>query len=193
MQCGIRSLNYSKTGKRFSIHETEYLSHITVLHQEIVLICSPQHDLIVDLGGIKGRIPRCEGALGIEEGWTRDIALIARVNKPVCFLITGFENSAEGPVALLSRRAVQQKALACLTGSLRPGDIIDAVVTHLEPFGAFVDIGPAKQTVFLKASKNRQPSKSVGGFCFILIQRHLYRVDNTFPFGRSVRRGSHAR
>lgn len=106
-----------------------------------VLICSPQHDLIVDLGGIKGRIPRCEGALGIEEGWTRDIALIARVNKPVCFLITGFENSAEGPVALLSRRAVQQKALACLTSSLRPGDIIDAVVTHLEPFGAFVDIG----------------------------------------------------
>ena len=44
------------------------------------LVCDAEHNLIVDLGGIKGVIPREEGALGIREGTARDIALISRVN-----------------------------------------------------------------------------------------------------------------
>ena len=106
-----------------------------------VLLCSAQHDLTVDLGCMPGRIPRAEGALGIESGATRDIALLSRVNKIVSFLITGFEEGPDGMQAVLSRRAVQQKAHEHFAQTLSPGDIIDAVVTHLEPFGAFVDIG----------------------------------------------------
>ena len=74
------------------------------------LVCDTEHNLIVDLGGIKGVIPREEGALGIREGTVRDIALISRVNKPVSFLITALTENSEGQViAMLSRRMAQKK------------------------------------------------------------------------------------
>ena len=44
-------------------------------------------------------------------------------------------------VPRLSRRRAQRAALDAMLSGLRPGQIIPAVVTHLEPFGAFVDIG----------------------------------------------------
>ena len=44
-------------------------------------LCTTNHDLIVDFGFCKGIIPRLEGAIGMEDGSTRDIALISRVNK----------------------------------------------------------------------------------------------------------------
>ena len=104
-------------------------------------VCDSQHNLVVDLGGMKGLIPREEAALGIEEGSTRDIAIISRVNKPVCFIITGFSTDEQGEeIALLSRRIVQQRCLEEFVRALRPGDIIEGRITHLEPFGCFVDI-----------------------------------------------------
>lgn len=107
------------------------------------LICDGEHNLIVSLGGgIRGVIPREEGALGMEDGSTRDIALISRVGKPVCFQVTGFRKSADGgAVPLLSRRMVQQQCMRDYISSLLPGQVIPARVTHLEPFGCFVDIG----------------------------------------------------
>ena len=45
------------------------------------------------------------------------------------------------PVALLSRRAAQQQAQEELLSRVRPGDVLDARITHLESFGAFADIG----------------------------------------------------
>ena len=106
------------------------------------LVCDASHNLLVDLGGIKGMIPRIEGALGIEEGYTRDIAILSRVNKPVCFKILSLtEDSAGAPMAVLSRRAVQQECMERYISQLSPGDVIPAKVTHMEPFGAFVDIG----------------------------------------------------
>ena len=44
-----------------------------------VIMCDSEHNLIVNLGCMKGVIPRTEGAIGIAEGYTRDIALISRV------------------------------------------------------------------------------------------------------------------
>lgn len=105
-------------------------------------VCSAEHDLIFDLGGVRGVIPRTEGALGIENGKTRDIAIISRVNKPVCFRIIGFSHDQSGRLtALCSRRAVQEECTARYLNTLRPGDVIPAVVTHLETFGCFADIG----------------------------------------------------
>ena len=49
-------------------------------------VCDSSHNLIVDLAGIKGIIPREEGAIGIKDGSVRDIAVISRVNRPVCFV-----------------------------------------------------------------------------------------------------------
>lgn len=102
------------------------------------LRCDRAHNLIVDLGGRNGVIPRNEAALGISEGTTREIAILSRVGNPVSFLVS--EVLPDGS-ALLSRRAAQEAALEHLMASLRPGDVIPAVVTHLEPFGAFVDVG----------------------------------------------------
>lgn len=107
-----------------------------------VLLCDAEHNLVVDLGIMKGIIPREEGAIGIKDGKTRDIALISRVGKPVCFVITDFSIDYMGrKYALLSRREAQQKCLNYVLENMRVGDIIDARITHLESFGAFCDIG----------------------------------------------------
>ena len=107
-----------------------------------VLLCDREHNLHVDLGAVRGIIPRIEGAVGIDDGSVRDIALISKVNKSVCFTVLGFQKDIyNNSLAILSRRAVP---LGCLSGylnKLEHGDIIDARVTHLEKFGAFIDIG----------------------------------------------------
>lgn len=104
-------------------------------------ICDNEHNLIVDLGVIKGIIPKDECAIGIDDGSTKDIAIISKVNKPVCFYITGFEEDQNNnTIAILSRKAVQNDALKNYVHHLKKGDVINAKVTHLEPFGAFVDV-----------------------------------------------------
>jgi len=106
------------------------------------IICDNKHNLIVDLGTIKGIIPREEGALGIKEGLVKDIAIISKVNKPVCFVINRFEKDISGnQMAVLSRRYAQELCLKNYILKLIPGDIIPAKITHLERFGAFADIG----------------------------------------------------
>lgn len=99
--------------------------------------CDAQHNLIVALEGMTGIMPREECALGIDTGQTREIAILSRVGKPVCFQVQRIEQQT----AYLSRRSAQQQALRHLMTRRRPGDIIDVRVTHLEPFGAFVDAG----------------------------------------------------
>ena len=106
------------------------------------IICDNEHNLIVDLKCMRGIIPREEGALGIREGTVRDIAIISRVNKPVCFVVTDFIRDAAGRItAVLSRRKAQERCLAQYISGLTRGDVIDVRITHLEPFGAFADIG----------------------------------------------------
>ena len=104
-------------------------------------VCDAEHNMHVDLGCMKGIIPRSEGAIGIESGATRDIALISRVGKPVCFKITKIDETGSEPLAILSRKAAQEEADREYVSKLTPGDIIGARVTHLEQFGCFVDIG----------------------------------------------------
>lgn len=113
----------------------------TVLEARAVL-CDAEHNLHVDMPCMEGIIPYYEGAIGIAEGTTRDIALISRVSKPVCFTVTGFEHGPDGVRrAVLSRRDAQDKCRLSYLESLRCGDIIPARVTRLETFGAFCDIG----------------------------------------------------
>ena len=104
------------------------------------IMCDSNHNLIVDLGIGKGVIPKNEGALGIESGRTRDIALISRVNKPVCFKVHSL-GAAQGSHIILSRRAAQEECVVNFVSYLCAGDIIKTRVTHLEQFGAFTDIG----------------------------------------------------
>ncbi len=105
-------------------------------------VCDRDHNLIVNLGCMRGIIPRDEGAIGISEGEVRDIALISRVGKPISFTVDEIRTDGSGvPFAMLSRRRAQEKCRKEYICSLVPGDIITARVTHLESFGAFCDIG----------------------------------------------------
>ena len=114
----------------------------TILEARAIL-CDNRQNLIVDLNGIRGVIPREEAAIGsVADGQVRDIAIITRVGKPVCFKVLGIEYSPDGvPEVMLSRRAAQEEAQRAWVMKLRSGDIIDARITHFEPFGCFVDIG----------------------------------------------------
>ncbi len=106
------------------------------------VICDSSHNLVVDCGCMRGLIPREEGAIGMNDGSVRDIAVISRVNRPVCFLVTGFQKNEDGKtIALLSRRAAQELCMKEYVSTLVPGDIVNARITHLETFGAFADIG----------------------------------------------------
>lgn len=131
-----------------------------------VLLCDKEHNLHIDLGVISGIIPRDEGALGINDGTVRDIALISKVNKPVAFKIVGIGTDEAGKsYAVLSRRIVQLECMRDFISRLSVGDIITAKVTHLESFGAFIDIGAGINSLIpidmLSVSRISHPSERV--------------------------------
>jgi len=109
----------------------------TVL-QAPVVVCTQNHDLLVDLGCCMGTIPREETAIGIREGNLREIAIVSKVGKLVSFLVTAIDTNGQ---VRLSRRLAQEEAKKHLFMTKVPGDIIPAVVTSLAPFGAFCDVG----------------------------------------------------
>jgi len=133
---------FCKNGGRYSEAELADAAATGEVLQARAMLCDSGHDLLVDLGCMRGRIPRQEGAVGVAEGRVRDISMIARVNKPVSFVVEKILYSAAGePTALLSRRAAQQRCIDEYLQALCPGEIIPARVTHMESFGAFVDVG----------------------------------------------------
>ncbi len=113
------------------------------------ILCDGDLNLIVDLGIMQGVIPRSQAALPTSGEPIKDIAIISRVGKAVCFQITGFESDGKGGTrAILSRRAAQAACLHDYLLCLQAGDIIPARVTHLEHFGAFVDVGCGLASLF---------------------------------------------
>lgn len=145
-------LEYLPEGKLISTQENiNILNSYQLLKQALAdekilearaSVCDSEHNLIVDLGTMKGIIPRTEGAIGIKEGTVRDIAVISRVNHPVCFVITDIKTDEHGnPFAVLSREKAQRKCLDNYISKLKCGDVVNAKITHLENFGAFADIG----------------------------------------------------
>ena len=111
------------------------------------VLCDSELSLHIDLGCMRGIIPR-EEALYCRPGEAaKDIAIITRVGKPVAFKILNFIERDGECVALLSRRAVQRTCVEQYLTKLVPGDIIPARVTHLENYGAFLDVGCGVSTL----------------------------------------------
>ncbi len=106
-----------------------------------VLLCDSKMRLHIDLYGVKGIMERDEVVYSPTGEATKDIAIITRVGKPICFKITALEKQGDEVIAHLSRRAAQMECYHNYISTLTCGDIIPARVTHLENFGAFVDIG----------------------------------------------------
>lgn len=113
----------------------------TVL-EGLTIRCDARRDLTVRFGGYEGTIPRLDAVHPSISGAERDIALLSRVGKPTCFTVTRLEIDGGGrPHLTLSRRAAQEQAIAYLLEHSAPGAVLPARVTHLESFGAFVDLG----------------------------------------------------
>ena len=107
-----------------------------------VLRCDTQRSLHVRLGRIHGIIPKEEAIAPWISGADREIALLTRVGKPACFQIRALNTDEKGETtALLSRRAAQEEAMVWLLEHAVPGTVLSARITHMEPFGAFADIG----------------------------------------------------
>ena len=109
------------------------------------VLCDGDFNLHVDfptLGGVRGIIPREEVVWSRGGEPPKDIAILTRVGKAVACKVTGIEE-VEGEVTTvhLSRRLAQAECVANYLEGLIPGDVIRAKVTHLESFGAFVDVG----------------------------------------------------
>lgn len=145
-------MNFQPEGKLLNtVANKSFLKSAATLKEAIIqnktleakaVMCDSSHNLIVELPFGKGIIPRIEGAIGIDDGSTKDIALLSRVNKPVCFKPLCVETDSDGtPVAILSRKLAQQECLREYVRNLENGTVIPAKITHFESFGCFVDIG----------------------------------------------------
>lgn len=108
----------------------------------LVKKCDRHHNLLVEYGDFVGIIPREETAIGADSGKIKEISIISKVGKIVSFVNTGDIFETDGvQYPLLSRKKAQLLCQVEYIDNLQSGDIIDAVITHFESFGAFVDIG----------------------------------------------------
>ena len=131
--------NYEYTSSMEGLYRA--MDDLAILEAPAIL-CDHNLNLHVEIAGTIGIIPKDEVSLTKEGEITKDIAILTRVGKTVCFKIMGFEKNEFGQLyPILSRRAAQEECLESYIKTLLPGDIIPARVTHIENFGAFVDIG----------------------------------------------------
>ena len=103
--------------------------------ESTALLCDGDMNLHVDLHGITGIMPREEVVYCRDGEEIKDIAIITRVGKPICFKILSIEEVNGRTVAYLSRRQAQIECMNNYVSDLIPGDIIVSRVTHLEGFG----------------------------------------------------------
>lgn len=114
----------------------------TVLEARVSM-CDSELNLLLDIPHYRAVIPREEVAWTEDGMPCRDIAIITRVGKAVCFVIDGIlpSDGISPPTLLLSRRRAQVKCIRNYLNRLKIGDVLDARITHFEPFGCFCDIG----------------------------------------------------
>ena len=107
----------------------------------IATLCDSDLRLHVDLNCIQGILEPDEAVLCRLGEARKDIAIVSRVGKPIAVRILALERQGDQTVARLSRKAAQQDCTQHYLSKLRAGDLIPAKITHLESFGAFLDIG----------------------------------------------------
>lgn len=133
--------NYRSAG-RLSADELYAAMQSREILQSTALAFDTNRQLRFELGGAKAVMPFEMCADGAESGGVRDIAVLTRVGRPTCFVIESVQTGEDGqPYYRLSRTEAQRMCKANYLDRLVPGDILPCVVTHIEPFGAFCDVG----------------------------------------------------
>jgi small subunit ribosomal protein S1 len=154
--------------------------------QGTALAFDTHRQLRFDVGGVKAVMPFPECADGAADGTVRDIAVLTRVGRPTCFVMQRLGEGEDGKLQLfLSRTEAQQRCKAEYLDMLAPGDVIPAVVTHIEPFGAFCDVGCGISALLpidcLSVSRIASPADRVS-----VGQRIFCTIKNRDPQGRFV-------
>ncbi len=125
-----------------SIENLESAMDSGAILEGVSYLCDHDRHLHIKIGDFDGIIPKSEciyTANGLPE---KDIAIISRVGKPICFKIIAIErNERNEPYIVCSRRAAQRDCMRDRVSRLITGDVIEAKITRLDPFGAFCDIG----------------------------------------------------
>lgn len=104
--------------------------------------CDGHQTIHVTFRGYEGILPREEVIHPDISGAGKDIAVLSRVGHSIQFMITGYTVDGGGkPILHLSRKKAQENALSYLLDHAVPGTVLPGRITHLESFGAFVDIG----------------------------------------------------
>lgn len=124
-----------------SLEGLEYAMQNGIILEATAVLCDASHNLHIDLGGCKGIIPREETVYSPSGEPVKDIAIITRVGKSVCFVVDKIDTSGEEVKIILSRKKAQQICCDYYVSRFENGDVIDVTVTHLERFGVFCDIG----------------------------------------------------
>lgn len=180
----------------------EYISSLSgiekALEKQVILeapvvLCDHNFDLHVELcSEVKGLIPRDEVEYTQNGEHIKDIAILTRVGKTVCFKVCGIKTLSNGEkIAILSRRAAQRECIENYLKSLSTGDIIPAKVTHLEGFGAFVDIGCGRISLLsidcISVSRINHPSArlSVGDIIYTVV-RYIDERGRIFVSGKEL-------
>lgn len=131
--------------QKYNNNFTKASIHNALISGEIMesraLTFDKEKQLRFSLGEYEGYMPYEECADGVREGEIRDIALITRVGRSICFVVTEIDENSIPKRAILSRTIAQKRCKEEYLNSLSFGDIIPCRVTHIEQFGAFCDIG----------------------------------------------------
>lgn len=146
-----------------------------------VTLCDAGLNLHVDFPGlpdVHGLMERAEVVYTHDGEAVKDIAILTRVGKAICFKVIGIDIQPGGTTVYLSRRAAQAECLHSFVEGLLPGDILRARVTHLENFGAFVDIGCGLPSLLsvdtISVSRIAHPRDRLYGGQFIwVVVRHV--------------------
>lgn len=93
--------------------------------------------------GITGIIPYNEIELTFDGSQPKSIAVIAKVGETVAAKVTSISDAdTNGEIYVtLSRKEAQKECKENYLDTLKPGDIIDAIVRNVEKYGLFCDIG----------------------------------------------------
>lgn len=143
--------------------------------EALALSCDNSFNLKIDIKGVDAYISKEDVAVSQSGAPIRDIAIISRVGRPVCFKIVDIDESFNPPKVKLSRVSAINEAKNEYLDTLQPGDIIPAKITHFEPFGAFVDLGCGNISLIgienISVSRIEHPSDrfSIGEDIFVIV------------------------
>ena len=155
-------------------------------------MCDSELNVTVDLGCMKGVIPREEAALCCDGTQVKDIAIITRVGKPVCVTVMSIGKDFYGqPVAHLSRRAAQN-----IMADIAQGN--QGVVTGSEPVynmgtvplpkGIRTEIRSTLQDVYFVLKKPEKFEKTYKRFTEILtdLENTDYQLTSDYIEAKSL-------